>query len=75
MATTIDLSAEIDGRLAALANRTGRTKDFFVDQILNRGLEDVADYYLASKVLERVREGEESVFSSEEVRKQLALED
>lgn len=75
MATTIELSAEIDGRLAVLAKRTGRTKDFFVEQILNRGLEDVEDYYLASKVLERVREGKEPVFSSEEVRKQLGLED
>ena len=74
MPTTIELSAEIDGRLAALAKRTGRTKDFFVQQILNRGLEDVEDYYLASKVLERVREGEEPVFSSDEVRKQLGLE-
>ena len=75
MATTIELSAEIDGRLAVLAKRTGRTKDFFVEQILNWGLEDVEDYYLASKVLERVREGKEPVFSSEEVRKQLGLED
>jgi RHH-type rel operon transcriptional repressor/antitoxin RelB len=35
----------------------------------------VEDYYLAIKVLERVRQGEETVFSSAEVRKRLGLED
>jgi len=75
MATTIELSAEIDGRLAALANCTGRTKDYYVQQVISRGLEEVEDYYLASQVLERVRQGEEPVFSSAEVRKRLGLED
>ncbi len=75
MATTIELSTEVERRLASLADRTGRTKDFYVQQIISRGLEEVEDYYLAIKVMERVRQGEETVFSSAEVRKRLGLED
>jgi RHH-type rel operon transcriptional repressor/antitoxin RelB len=75
MATTIELSTEVERRLASLADRTGRTKDYYVQQIISRGLEEVEDYYLAIKVLERVRQGEETVFSSAEVRKRLGLED
>ena len=75
MATTIELSSEVERRLASLADRTGRTKDYYVQQIISRSLEGVEDYYLAIKVLERVLQGEETVFSSAEVRKRLGLED
>jgi RHH-type rel operon transcriptional repressor/antitoxin RelB len=75
MATTIELSSEVERRLAFLADHTGRTKDYYVQQIISRGLEEVEDYYLAIKVLERVRQGDETVFSSAEVRNRLGLED
>lgn len=75
MATTFELSTEVERRLASLADRTGRTKDYYVQQMISRGLEEVEDYYLASMVLERVRQGEEPVFSSADVRKRLGLED
>lgn len=75
MATSIELSTEVERRLISLANRTGRTKDYYVQQVISRGLEEVEDYYLASQVLERVRQGKEPVFSSAEVRKRLGLED
>ena len=75
MATSIELSTEVERRLISLANRTGRTKDYYVQQVISRGLEEVEDDYLASQVLERVRQGEEPVFSSAEVRKRLGLED
>ena len=38
-------------------------------------LPEVEDYYVASKVLERVRQGVEAVFSSTEVRQHLGLVD
>ena len=75
MATSIELSTEVGRRLISLANRTGRTKDYYVQQVISRGLEEGEDYYLASQGLERVRQGEEPVFSSAEVRKHLGLED
>ena len=75
MATSIRLSPEIEKRLALLASQTGRTKAFYVREIIKRGIEDAEDYYLAADVLERVRRGEEPVYSSDEVRAELGLED
>ena len=75
MATSIRMSPEIEKRLALLASQTGRTKAFYVREIIERGIEDAEDYYLAADVLERVRRGEEPVYSSDEVRAELGLED
>ena len=75
MATSIRLSNEIEGRLAFLASQTGRTKAFYLRELIERGLDDIEDYYLAADVLERVRKGEEPVYSSAEVRRYLGLED
>ena len=74
MATSIRLSPEIEKRLALLASQTGRTKAFYVREIIERGIEDAEDYYLAVDVLERVRRGEEPVYSSDAVRAELGLE-
>ena len=74
MATSIRLSPEIEQRLDYLASQTGRTKAFYLREMIERGLEDMEDYYLAADVLERVRKGEEPVYSSEEVRAELGLD-
>lgn len=37
--------------------------------------DDIEDYYLAAEVLERVRQGRERVFSAQEVRQHLGLDD
>lgn len=75
MATSIRLSPETEQRLDFLAAQTGRTKAFYLREIVEQGLEDLEDYYLAADVLERVRKGQEKVFSSAQVRKELGLED
>ena len=74
MATSIRLSPELEQRLDYLASQTGRTKAFYLREMIERGLEDMEDYYLAADVLERVRKGEEPVYSSEEVRTELGLD-
>jgi RHH-type rel operon transcriptional repressor/antitoxin RelB len=43
--------------------------------MIENGLEDMEDYYLAADVLEKVRKGKEGVYNSNEVRKELGLED
>ena len=73
MATSIRLSPELEQRLDNLASQTGRTKAFYLREMIERGLEDMEDYYLAADVLERVRKGEEPAYSSEEVRAELGL--
>ncbi len=74
MPTSIRLSPEMEQRLDYLASQTGRTKAFYLRELIERGLEDMEDYYLAADVLERVRKGEEPVYSSEEVRAELDLD-
>ena len=74
MATSIRLEQDVEKRLDFLARQTGRTKAFYLREIITRGLEDLEDYYLAADVLERVRKGEEEILSSAEVRRSLELE-
>ncbi|MFI8481478.1 CopG family transcriptional regulator [Pseudomonas sp. NPDC078700] len=75
MATSIRLAPEIEQRLAFLAANTGRTKAYYLREIIDQGLTEMEDYYLAAEVLERVRKGQESVHSPAEVRKELGLDD
>ena len=51
MATSIRLSPEAEERLDLLAAQTGRTKAFYLRQIIENGLDDLEDYYLAADVL------------------------
>ena len=75
MPTSIRLSPELGNRLDRLATRTGRTKAFYLRQIIEAGLSDMEDYYLAAKTRERVRKGREKVYSSASVRNDLGLDD
>lgn len=75
MATSIRLAPEIEQRLDFLAANTGRTKAYYLREIIERGLDEMEDYYLAAEVLERVRKGQESVYSAEDARKDLGLDD
>ena len=73
MASTIQLAPEAEKRIDSLVARTGRSKAFFLGEIIKRGLEDVEDYYLAADLLEGVRKGTEAVYSDAEVRRELDL--
>ena len=66
MPTSIRLAPEIEERLDFLATKTGRSKAFYLRELIERGLEDIEDYYLAAEVLERIRSGEEDVVKAEE---------
>ena len=75
MATSIRLSPETEQRLDFLAAHTGRTKAFYLREIIESGLDNLEDYYLAADALERVRKDQEAVHSATEVRKNLGLDD
>jgi RHH-type rel operon transcriptional repressor/antitoxin RelB len=75
MATSIRLDPATEQRLDLLATQTGRTKAYYLRELVEKGLEDLEDFYLASATLERVRKGEEPVYSAEQVRKDLGLVD
>ena len=75
MATSIRLAAETEQRLDFLAAQTGRTKAFYLREVIERGIKEMEDYYLAADVLERIRKGKEKVYSAAQVRKDLGLGD
>ncbi len=69
------LPPEIEERLEALAKATGRTKSFYVREAILEHLDDMEDAYLAAATLERVRRGKERVFTTEQLRADLGLDD
>lgn len=75
MATSIRLAPETEQRLDYLASQTGRTKAYYLRQIIEQGIEEMEDYYLAANVLERVRQNQEQVYSSADVRRDLGQDD
>lgn len=75
MPTSIRMPADVEKRLGALAAHTGRTKAYYLREIIERGLEDMEDYYLAADILERVRKGREAVSTLDEVEHELGLAD
>ena len=75
MATSIRLDPAVEQRLDHLAAQTGRTKAYYLRELISNGLEDLEDCYLAAATMERVRKGEEQVYSAEQVRKDLGLDD
>jgi len=75
MATSIRLPEEIERRLDALADKTGRTKAFYIREMILTHLDELEDYYLAADVVERVRKGQERTYTAKEVRQDLGLGD
>jgi RHH-type rel operon transcriptional repressor/antitoxin RelB len=75
MPTSIRLDPDIESRLDFLASQTGRTKAYYLRELIEHGLKDLEDYYLAAEELERVRKGESKIHSAAEVRADLGLDD
>jgi len=75
MSTSIQLTQDIEQRLDILVAQAGQNKTYWLHEIIAQGLEDVEDYYLASKVLQRINSGQERVHSSAEIRGDLGLDD
>ncbi len=75
MVTSIRLDPAIEKRLDHLAAQTGRTKAYYLRELVQNGLEDLEDFYLAAQTVERVRKGEERVFTLGEVERDLGLAD
>ena len=74
MPTSVRLEIEQEERLANLAKLTGRTKAYYLRELIEKGLDDLEDYYLAAATMERVRKGEEKVYSAAEVKELLSQE-
>ncbi|TLU83905.1 MAG: ribbon-helix-helix protein, CopG family [Chlorobium sp.] len=71
----IRIPKSVGERLENLAKRTGRSKTYYIREAIMTHIDDLEDIYMAEQVLERVRRGEETVSSLDEVEKRLGLED
>lgn len=72
----IRLPEEIEQRLEFLAKETGRTKTFYAREAILNYIEELEDIYLSQQVMERVKRGEERIYSSSEVEEMLnAMDD
>lgn len=69
------LPTEIEERLEALAQATGRTKSYYAREAILEHLDDLEDIYLAEKTLEQVRRGEMTTHSLDDVERDLGLAD
>lgn len=75
MATSIRLNPETEKRLALLAAQTGRSKAYYLREIIERGLEDTEDLYIAEQRLIDNRAGRSMTHTLDEVERDLGLVD
>ena len=75
MTISVRLDSELEARLDRLAIITGRAKSYYLRELIKTGFGDLEDFYLADAARERVRKGLEIIHSSEDVRKELGLDD
>ncbi len=73
MATSIRLEPGLEQRLDRLTSQTGRSKAYYLRELISMGMDDLEDLYLAAATMERVRKGEERVFSLDDVERDLGL--
>ena len=67
MPTSVRLPQDLEKRLTILAETTGRSKAFYIREAIQEYLDDLEDIYMAREVLERVRKGEEEIYTLDEV--------
>lgn len=73
-ATSLRLPDDINARLNALAQRTGRSKTFYILEAIREHIDDLEDLYESQQIIQLVREGKMKVYTSEEVEEMLELE-
>lgn len=74
-ATSLRLPDDLGERLNALAQRTGRSKTFYMVEAIRERLDELEDVYLAKQRLTDIRAGRSRILSSEEVEDMLHVGD
>jgi len=75
MPLSVRLPHDIEVRLTALAEQTGRSKTFYVTQAIREQLEDLEDLYLAEQRLIEIRAGRAETIPLEDVMREYGLAD
>ena len=73
-ATSLRLPDDIVQRLTELAERTGRSKTFYILEAIREHLDDLEDIYIAEQRLAELRAGKSRTYTSEEVEAMLNVE-
>ncbi len=71
----LTLGPETERNLDALAAKAGRTRDDYIRELILDHLEDIEDLEAVRDYEERKRNGTLKTYSSEEVRRELGLDD
>ncbi len=74
-ATSLRLPDDIGHRLTKLAERTGRSKTFYILEAIREHLDDLEDIYIAEQRLADIRAGRSHIYTSEDVEAMLNVED
>ena len=64
---------QAEERLERLAAETGRPKPLYLQELIERGLEDIEDRYRAEASMERIRNGQERIYTLNEAERKLGL--
>ncbi|KQB83320.1 type II toxin-antitoxin system RelB family antitoxin [Corynebacterium oculi] len=75
MATSVRLSPETAQKLEMLAERTGRSKSFYLRRAVEESIDRLLWQYEVAADWEDIKEGRMATHSHSEVKKQLGLDD
>ena len=75
MSVSLRLPPDLNQRLSYLAEKTGRSKTFYMLEAIQKHLEDLEDLYLAEQRLVDVRAGRSMTHSIDDVERSLGLAD
>ncbi|MCE2836340.1 MAG: DUF6290 family protein [Cyanobium sp. 49614_E6] len=73
--TTIQLRSSEEALLTQLADKTGRSKDAILRQILEEGLEDLDDALVAQEAIAKFHASGEPAIPHHEIWRELGLDD
>jgi len=74
MPTSVRLDPATEERLEHLATATGRSKAFYLRELIEAGIDDLEDTYLGAAALETHRRSREATIPLDQVMRNLGLE-
>lgn len=74
MPTSVRLDPAIEARLEQLAAATGRSKAFYLRELIEAGFDDLEDAYLGASALEAHRRSGETTIPLDQVMRNLGLD-
>jgi RHH-type rel operon transcriptional repressor/antitoxin RelB len=74
MATSVRLDPSMEARLDRLALETGRTKAFYLRELIEQGIDDLEDAYLGAAALETHRRSGQPAIPLDQLVSDLGLE-